>query len=150
MTVTANNPALYNAAFAGALAGQLAAAGITGIPTPDDSAPPNTVYAAAANNASEFAYQFDQVAFTGAVTNLSASNATVPPATAAEAATTNAFVSALFGLAFAAFFQRQGAQFNPNAVPTGTQFAALAAAVAAQFAVVQYELGAAHGSGTLV
>ena len=89
MTVTANNPALYNAAFAGALAGQLAAAGITGIPATDDSVPPLTVYGAAANNASEFAYQFDQVAFTTPVTNLSSGNATVPPTTAAEAATTS-------------------------------------------------------------
>ena len=78
MTVTANNPALYNAAYSAALAGQLAGNGLTGIPAVDDSTSPS-VYAKASNVASAFAFQFDQVAFTTPVTNLSGVTCHRPP-----------------------------------------------------------------------
>jgi hypothetical protein len=146
MTVTANNPALYNAAYSAALAGQLAGNGLTGIPAVDDSTGPS-VYAKASNVASAFAFQFDQVAFTTAVTNLSSSHATVPPTTAAEAATTSAVVSALWGLVFGMFFQRKGGDVESDSGTTPADWAAQAAAVAAQLTVVQALYAA---SGTLV
>lgn len=146
MTVTANNPALYNAAYSAALAGQLAGNGLTGIPAVDDSTGPS-VYAKASNVASAFAFQFDQVAFTTPVTNLSASHATVPPASAAQASTTNAIVSALWGLVFSAFFQRKGGDVESDSGTTPSDWAAVAAAVAAQLTVAQALYAA---SGTLV
>jgi len=147
MTVTANNPTLYNAAYAGALAGQLAGNGLTGIPAVDDSTSPS-VYAKASNVASAFAFQFDQVAFTTAVTNLSASHATQPQAsTAAIAATQLALVPIVFGLTFGLFFQRKGGDVESDAGATPADWAPTALALAAQVTVAQALLAA---SGTLV
>lgn len=147
MTVTANNPTLYNAVYAGALAGQLAGNGLTGIPAVDNSTSPS-VYAKASNIASAFAFQFDQVAYTTAQTNLSSSHATEPQAsTAAIAATQLALVPCAWGLAFAAFFQRKGADEESDFGTTPADWAAQAAAIAAQLTVAQALYAT---SGTLV
>jgi len=145
MTVTANNPSLYNAAYAGALAGLLAGGGLTGIPAIDDEANPN-VYDAASNVASDFAYQFDQVAYTSAVTNVSAGHATVAPASGTIQSTELAYNLAVFGLSFGLFYGRKGADL----VDSGghpTDWAAQAAALAAMLSTVT---AAATASGTLV
>ena len=145
MTVTANNPSLYNAAYAGALAGLLAGAGLTGVPAIDNAANPN-VYDAASNVASDFAFQFDQAAYTAPVTNVSASNATVAPTTHIIQATELAYNLSVFGLAFGLFFGRKGADL----VDTGghpTDWATIASALAAQLSTVT---AAFTASGTLV
>ena len=145
MTVTANNPSLYNAAYAGALAGLLAGAGLTGIPAIDNAANPN-VYDAASNVASDFAFQFDQVAYTSAVTNVSSGHATEAPASGTIQSTQLAYNFAVGLLSFGLFFGRKGADL----VDTGghpTDWASIASALAAMLSTVT---AAATASGTLV
>ena len=144
-SITPNNPSLFNAAYSGALAGQLAGSGLVGVPSVDDSTSPS-VYAKASNIAYAFAWEFDQVAFTTPVTNVSASHATVIPSSAPIQGTQLAYEAIVFGLAFGAFFQRKGGdvESDSGALPTDWNF--MAAAVAAQVTVAGAALS---GAGTL-
>lgn len=143
--ITPNNPSLVNAAYAGALAGQMAGSGITGIPAVDDSTGPS-VYAKASNVAYAFAWQFDQVAFVTPVTNVSASHATVVPSSAAIQGTQLAYEAIVQGLAFGLFFQRKGADVESDTGDLPGDWAAIAAAFAAQVTVAGTALS---GAGTL-
>ena len=143
---TPNNPSLFNAAYSGALAGQMAGSGITGIPAVDDSTGPS-VYAKASNIAYAFAWEFDQVAFTTPVTNVSTSgHATVIPSSAAIQGTQLAYEAIVLGLAFGMFFQRKGADVESDTGDLPADWATTAAAVAAQVTVAGTALS---GAGTL-
>jgi hypothetical protein len=149
MALTLNNPLIYNEAFAGALAGQLAGSALTGIPATDQVA---GSYAAAANVAGVFAEAVDAVVpqgAPGAITNVSAAHATTPPSTAAAASTQSAYGSAMFGLCFAYWFQRKSAnlQASGDGGLVEADYAYIAATIAAQFAEVSAVLVA---NGTLV
>lgn len=142
MTLTLNNPSIFNAAYDGALAGLLAGSGLTGIAATDNTA---TSYATASSIANAFATYMDQTQITSAITHLSASNATIVQATAAEGGTQLALPLGMFGLCFAYWFQRSGAAFTqpPSAVVLPATYAAACAAIAAQFTEAQAAFAAA-------
>lgn len=144
--ITPNNPSLFNAAYNGAFAGQMAGNGLTGIPATDDSTSPS-VYAKASNIAYAFAWQFDQVAFPTPVTNVSSSNQTVSPGSHIIQATELAYMTLVKDLAFSAFFQRKGADVESDTGDTPADWATVAAAVAAQVTV---GAAALSGAGTFV
>src|SRR5277367_217511 len=104
MALTLNNPLIFNAAFAGALAGQIVGSGLSGVPATDNAA---GTYAAACNIAVAFATEVDSLVPQGApaaIANVSASHATIPPASAAEASTQTAYAAAMNGLSFAYWY----------------------------------------------
>jgi hypothetical protein len=149
MALTLNNPLIYNTAFAGALAGQLAGNALAGSPAVDQVA---GSYAAAANVAGVFAEELDALipqGAPGAIANVSSGHATIPPSTAADASTQSAYGSAMFGLCFSYWFQRKSAnlQASGDGGLVETDYAYIAGAIAAQFAEVVNVLTA---NGTLV
>jgi hypothetical protein len=149
MTLTLNNPLIYNQAFAGALAGQLAGSGLTGIAATDQTA---GTYAAQANIAGVFAEAVDAVipqGAPGAIANVSSAHATIPPSTAADASTQSAYAAAMFGICFGYWFQRKSAniQASGDGGLTESDYAYIAATIAAQFAEASAVLVA---NGTLV
>jgi hypothetical protein len=126
MAFSGNNQALYNAALNGALAGQLAGA--------QQSNTVSSNYAAYGNVATAFATEVDSKIT--AVANLTSAGASVVQATAAEAATQNAYCSIIFGLSFGFWFSRAGSDV------TAADYSAAATAVFAVYtqALAQYAL----------
>lgn len=150
MALTLNNPVLFNAAFSAALAGQLAGNALTGVPATDNTA---GNYAVACNIAVAFATEVDSLVPQGApaaIANVSSAHASLPPTTAAITATQSAYVSAMYGLCFAYWFQRKSANLvGTDLGATPADYAIPAAAIAGQFAEVVATL-TAGAVGSLV
>jgi hypothetical protein len=156
MALKVNNPIVFNAAFAGSLAGQLAGSALTGIASTDQVA---GTYGAAAGIASNFAQALDAVVPQGApgsITGVSTGaslpgtgGTTVVASAGVNAASQQAYNSAVFGLAFAYWYQRKSAniQASGDAGLSPTDYAYVAASIAAQLAEVTTALTA---DGTLV
>jgi hypothetical protein len=132
-----NNPSLFSNAYAGAFAGQLAAAGLSG--TSADSTASS--YAALSNVASAFATEVDNGITAQA--NLSASNATIVQATAAEAGTQLALPNLIFSLSYSYWQQRKGANLTSDAGATPADYATAVAAIVAQYTEAKAALTAA-------
>jgi hypothetical protein len=151
MALSLNNPLVFNTAFAGCLAGQVQGSALSGVPATDNAA---ATYAAQAAVAVAFATEVDSLipqGSPGAIANVSAGHATIPPTSAAEASTQSAYGSAMFGLSFGYWSQRKSANITASgdAGATPADYAAPAAAIAAQFAEVVTALNAA-AVGSLV
>lgn len=108
------NPSLYNAAFNGALAGQMAGNGLAGVVnnTNVDNTP--GTYTPFVAIAAEFAKVVDATLGGTGVPNLSASNATIVQATAADAGTQLALTGTMFALCFGYWQNRKSANISAN------------------------------------
>ena len=110
------NPSLYNAAFNGCLAGQIATNGLAGVVNNvnvDNQAGTYTPFVAIA---AEFAEVVDATIGGTGIANLSASNATVIPSSAAIQATELALCNTMFALCFGYWFNRKSANISANPV----------------------------------
>lgn len=149
MAFTGNNPTLYNAAFNGALAGMFAGGAINAASVPSAT---DTETVAMVAQCTAFATEVDSlIAITGAQANITTAaspNTTKAPIAGITTASQLAFSDVLFGLCFAAFFQKPNTVTVP--APAAVQYAQLAAAVVAVYTAAQTGYAGAPGGTSLL
>jgi hypothetical protein len=141
------NPSLYNAAFNGALAGQLAGNGLAGVVNTVNVDNQVGTYTPFVAIAAEFAKVVDATLGGTGVTNVSTSNATVVPSSNVIQSTQLALVDTMFALAFGYWYSRKSANISANPVTDpgnllAADYTLAAEAVVTQFAAAQASFAA--------
>lgn len=133
------NPSLYNAAFNGCLAGQMAGNGLAGVVNNVNVDNTPGTYTPFVAIAAEFGKVVDATLGGTGVANLSGSNATLPQAsTAAIAATQLALVGTMFALCFGYWYSRKSANISANPTTDPGNLLAADYTLAAEAIVTQF------------